>query len=98
MSSVKFVSGFNMPGYLPDSDPHDFEDFDEAKAHIVELLEDDIESEVMTAEHFTFEGLQSESRVNLESLNHAVELVQAWTPGEQCITVHGFAYWVHVVI
>jgi len=32
---MRYVAGTNMPGYLPDSEPVEFETFAEAKAYIV---------------------------------------------------------------
>ena len=37
---MKYVAGWNMPGYLPEMDVADFDTFDEAKQFIIdELLE-----------------------------------------------------------
>ena len=36
---MKYIAGFNQPGYLPDSDPVDFDDFDDAQSFIVDELE-----------------------------------------------------------
>lgn len=36
---MKYIAGFNQPGYLPDSDPVDFDDFDDAQSYIVDELD-----------------------------------------------------------
>ncbi len=36
---MQYIAGFNQPGYLPDSDPVDFDDFDDAQSFIVDELE-----------------------------------------------------------
>ena len=35
----KYTAGFNQPGYLPDSDPYEFDDFGEAQDYIIDELE-----------------------------------------------------------
>lgn len=34
-----WIAGWNMPGYLPESDPETFEDWHAAHSHIVEAVE-----------------------------------------------------------
>jgi hypothetical protein len=40
MTQTKYVAGWNMPGYLPEMEPAEFDSFEEAKAFIVDELED----------------------------------------------------------
>lgn len=43
-----FIAGWNQPGYLPESDPAEFDTFDEAKRYIIDemlQLADEVESE-----------------------------------------------------
>lgn len=52
-----WVAGYNMPGYMPDNEPAEFDSFDEAKAHIIFMMkqfEDD--------DHDRINGLQAERR------------------------------------
>ena len=34
-----YIAGHNMCGYLPDSEPQEFEDFKDAKASVIETLQ-----------------------------------------------------------
>ncbi len=36
--SGRYVAGWNMPGYLPESEPETFSEFDDAKAYIIDTL------------------------------------------------------------
>lgn len=35
---MKYIAGFNQPGYLPESEPEEFESFDEAKRYIIDII------------------------------------------------------------
>lgn len=39
----KFVAGWNMPGYLPDADPVEFDDAEEALEYVRDLMREDAE-------------------------------------------------------
>lgn len=41
----QWIAGYNMAGYMPDSEPSAFEDFDDAKESILNTLEDYIDDE-----------------------------------------------------
>lgn len=41
----QWIAGYNMAGYMPDSEPSVFEDFDDAKEYILNTLEDYIDDE-----------------------------------------------------
>ncbi len=38
MQTPRFVAGFNMPGYMPDSEPVEFDDAEDAKRSIIESI------------------------------------------------------------
>jgi hypothetical protein len=46
----KFVAGWNMPGYLPDSDPMEFDDAESALDYITDMMLEDSDSDAWTAE------------------------------------------------
>ena len=46
----KFVAGWNMPGFLPDSDPVEFDDAETALGYVTDMMLDDSDSDVWTAE------------------------------------------------
>lgn len=60
MSSGKWIVGFNMPGYMPDSDPHECDTFEEAKECMIEDLEHSAESADETTEEGAAEIAQIE--------------------------------------
>lgn len=43
--SPRFVAGYNMPGYMPDAEPCEFDNHEEAKEYIMDLLMELIEDE-----------------------------------------------------
>jgi len=60
-----YIAGWNMPGYMPDSEPSAFETFDEAKRYIIEELkrcEDEADAEAV-AEYYCARA----EDINLES-------------------------------
>lgn len=45
---VRYIAGWNMPGYMPDGEPAEFDDVDDAKRYIIEAIkraEDEAETE-----------------------------------------------------
>jgi hypothetical protein len=54
---MRFVAGWNMPGYMPDNAPEEFATFDEAKRYIIDAIkraEDDTEDEAEAEELAAF--------------------------------------------
>ena len=52
-----YIAGHNMCGYLPDSEPQEFEDFKDAKAFVIETLQNllnelDVPAEIEELEEF----------------------------------------------
>ena len=39
----KYIAGFNQPGYLPESEPEEFDSFAEAREYIAEEIDDQVE-------------------------------------------------------
>ena len=65
MTTTRYVAGWNMQGYMPDSEPSEFETFDEAKRYVIrgiKLDEDEAETEEVAEELSAFA-----EDVNLES-------------------------------
>lgn len=46
----KFVAGWNMPGYLPDAEPVEFDDSEEALEYVRDLMREDAEGNGWSAE------------------------------------------------
>lgn len=61
----RIVAGWNMPGYMPDSDPAEFDNFEDARAYIAEELRNVAEGE--------FNGLDDEQRDAIKTLADQVE-------------------------
>lgn len=35
---MRYVAGTNIPGYMPDSEPAEFETFEEARSYIIDMI------------------------------------------------------------
>jgi hypothetical protein len=42
---AKYVAGFNMPGYLPDSDPAEFNSYNDARFYLRSLMAETLDQE-----------------------------------------------------
>lgn len=79
----RFVAGWNMPGYLPDLEPADFEDADVARSYIAD------EMRVFAGQ--TEDGEKSRQEAN--ELRAAATECESGV-GEYGLTVAGYHYWV----
>ncbi len=84
MSRRVFVAGCNMPGYLPDDEPAQFDTFEEAKAYILELMQWHLDSE---------EGNIYADEAALETLAECLDWAHVQT-GDFGITASNTHYWV----
>jgi hypothetical protein len=89
------VAGWNMPGYMPDSEPAECESFDEARAYIVKELNNVIEGlytgvleDVSVTPEDRSAAIEEENK-----LNKAIEYVQRQS-GEFGFTVGQYHYFV----
>lgn len=73
-------AGWNMPGYMPDSEPAGFETFEDAQAYIID--------EIKRAED------AAESEDAATDLCHAAEDVNLWSEGEHGQTIGNYHYWI----
>lgn len=77
----QYVVGFNMPGYMPDSEPSIFDDADEARASLADEMRRSAETEEESAEE-------------LEEAADALELLSSDEAGaEWGRTIGQFHYW-----
>jgi hypothetical protein len=91
----KICAGWNMPGYMPDSEPADFESFDAAREYIVDELKsvvDGLHTGVLGDSAASEEAL-TEARAEEEQLLEAIEYASRQT-GEFGFTVARYHYWV----
>jgi len=79
----RFVAGWNLPGYMPDSEPATFDDIDDAIAYVVDQMLEEVDVVV-------FVGHATEACDLLEQ----VDCIQHGEPSAFSTTVHGMAYWV----
>lgn len=82
-NTPRFVAGWNMPGYMPDSEPASFDDADDARGYIADEMEtyaDMIEDDAGYA-HLC------------EPLRAAAAAIREGS-GELGVTVGGYHYWV----
>jgi hypothetical protein len=84
-----FTAGWNQPGYLPESDPEDFEDFDDAK----EVILDEIDRTADNAH------LVNDKKA-IEECNAALDDADGWIGGELGhgdywqVYCDGYVYWI----
>ena len=89
-----YVIGSNMPGYMPDSDPVEIGDFDEAVSALVE----DMKTFVSEVEE-SIEIIDDKSKVeDLEKLrteaDSLFEVIKTWKAGDHSAYLSGRAFWV----
>lgn len=76
-----------MPGFLPDADPEVFDDFADAKQHLIdEIIRD---ADLLDAEAPTTAG---------SDLSLLAEDVNLWSPGTQVIVSDDRAYWIQAEV
>lgn len=63
--SIMWIAGTNMPGYMPDNVPEEFETFDEAKRYIISLIKQAEEEAETEGEAETLAAFAED--VNLEN-------------------------------
>ena len=80
---ANFVAGWNMPGYLPETQPEFFEDFDDAKRYVLNVMEEH-------SDQLWDEDLAED----LEAIRQDVNLESSAFTTDECA---GLVYWVEVV-
>lgn len=78
----EYTAGWNAPGYLPDSDPGEFDTFDDAKRYIIEELKRQEDEAGEDDEELAEDFAALAEDVNLESEPFSV------------MGPDGYAYWV----
>jgi hypothetical protein len=82
-TKTQFVAGWNMPGYLPDTEPFTFDSFEEAKADVIEELRTDV---------FHLEAADAPLD-RIRPFVEAIAEVESWTEPNS-IEVGLWAYWI----
>lgn len=79
-----YVAGWNMPGYLPEMEPAEFDDFDSAKRFLIDEMK-------RTEEQFG----ESDDEDAAEEVCHDAEAVNLWSTPDS-ITSYGanLAWWI----
>lgn len=82
---MKYIVGWNMPGYMPETDPVEFDDFAEAREYLVEELD---RSTDMIADSGTY------SEADFQEAEGAIAQVK-----DAQVPVHidfpdGYVYWI----
>ena len=94
-NTPRFVAGWNMPGYMPESDPASFGDVSDACEYIADEMEseaDQIEPDAENPEGSDFEQI-AQDRVTASALREAAETVRSI--GAECgATVGQYHYWI----
>ena len=80
--SPKYAAGWNMPGYMPDSEPAKFDSADEAREYIAETLERLMDDE---------STISDEEAPNLQGI---IETIRAESGELQTGNLYGHFYWV----
>jgi hypothetical protein len=89
MSNVKFVVGYNMPGYMPDAEPGEFDNAQDALLHLRDLLKERLDE---LSDDGALDDLGFDED-DLDSLRNCI----AANPDENdelAFTVCGWAYWI----
>lgn len=81
---VVYAAGWNMPGFLPDSESFQFDDVDDAREYIAESIEDYADSLANSTD---------DSAESVEALLAVAEQVRE-SDGEIGVTVAGWHYWI----
>ena len=85
----KYVAGWNMPGYMPDSEPAEFDNADDARAYIAEEMRSHAEE---------IEGVDDEECEKIAALNEAADalenLIAEEYGAEYGNTIAGRHYWI----
>lgn len=82
-----WTAGFNMPGYMPDSEPCTFESFDDARDYIATCLEEIAEDAAM--------GDDAAHAAKVAAMIDAAKpRVEALTEGEFGETIGNYHYWI----
>lgn len=87
-----YTAGWNMRGYMPDSEPAQFDDIEDAREYIADMMEDyaDILAE---RQEYKAETLRDIRDGMVSDLREAAEQVRQGT-GELGVTVAGWHYWI----
>lgn len=93
----KFVAGWNIAGYLPDSEPQEYDDFDDARDAVVEQMNE--RKEEMEGELDEMEDSDSDDDESLSLQSQVAELktLIEEVEGEDeefSVVFYGVAYWV----
>ena len=88
MRTDRFVAGWNIPGYLPDSDPAEFDDADDALEYIKDEAKQAVEQSAIG------ETLDDATVVHLGAQDCAIDSWTADKNGEFGQTFGQFHYWV----
>jgi ADP-ribosylglycohydrolase len=80
-----YSAGWNMPGYMPDSDPARFTDFDTARSYIVDEIE-----------RHADEKAEEDEDADVSEFDEAKSFAEKQT-GEFTVHAGGYAYWVSKV-
>lgn len=79
--------GVNTPGYLPDAEVASFEDFADAKQHLIDEI-------IADADRLDLEGPTTAG----SDLSLLAEEVNLWSPGTQVIVGDERAYWIQAEV
>jgi hypothetical protein len=93
---MTILAGWNMPGYMPDNEPADFETFEGARNYIAEELENVIESLYtgVLGDKTADEAEREAALTEEASLKEAIEYVRRQS-GEFGFTVGKYHYFVN---
>jgi hypothetical protein len=95
--SQKIVAGWNMPGYMPESEPTECESFEQARDYIVEELNSVIESLYtgVLGDKTAAEDERQAALAEEQELTEAIEYVKK-QPGEFGFKAGQYFYFVSV--
>ena len=83
---AKYIAGYNQPGYLPETDPVEFDDFDDAQSSIIDELDNAAEI-----------AYNSDDDLAGQDCDESKEEAEQWNEGTETYWqayCDGYVYWI----
>lgn len=81
-----FIASWNQPGYMPETDPEEFDDFDDAKGYVYDEIDRTLDNAHLT-----------DDRDAMENCDRALDDIDVWreSDGDYWQTYcDGYVYWI----
>lgn len=96
--SGKYAAGWNMPGYMPDSEPSEFDNFEEARDSLVGTLEQFADEVEETAEETANDDpiVSKEAEKRAAEFRETITLLEAMPDSEDEVSMYSgpYCFWI----